>query len=112
MYASLGVEENGWVGCKKCSRQRDQNVPQSRENKSMMPLENYKFCSLRVSICMWWGSGRGMVDRGCVEVVRDGGSRRARNEMGEIKPDQEQHLCHFKEFEYYLEDNWEIINEF
>lgn len=47
--------------------------------------------------------------------MRGGGDlRRAveRNEMGDVhKPDQERPLCHIKDFEYYLEDNWEISNE-
>lgn len=58
----------------------------------------------------------GAMDWGWVGVVREGGSKEEQcQEMRwerYTKPDRERHLCHVKEFEYYLEDNREIINEF
>ena len=64
---------------------------------------------------MWRESGRGDglgVGRGGEGGrIREGQCQEMRWERY-TKPDHERHLCHIKEFEYYLEDNREIINEF
>ena len=63
------------------------------------------------------GGVAGAVDGGVAVAGLVRGGRISEEQWREMRwetytePDQERPLCHIQEFEYYLEDNWEIINE-
>lgn len=88
---------------------------EGKEN-TILP-ENCKCYNLRGVHLYVEGEWQGQWMEGVVVggLVRGGGIseeqwREMRWEMY-TKPDQERPLCHIKDFEYYLEDNWEISNE-
>ena len=83
----------------------------------MILPENCKFYDVRGIHLYVEGEWQGQWMEGVEVVGLVRGGRISEEQWKEMrwetytKPEHERPVCHIKEFEYYLEDNWEIINE-